>query len=1049
MSNYIKINNRKLFNRRLLKSNKSAYRMLSILLFSLFITSFKANSQNVAQQNLIGTVSDENGQPLIGANVLVKGTSNGTQTDFDGNFSLDVGSDAVLVVSYLGFLTSEVEVNGQRELTITLQDDSEKLDAVVVVGYGTQKRRDVTGSIASINARQIESRPVTTIEESLQGMVPGLNIAQRAASPGELGTVSIRGLGSITAGTQPLWVVDGFPTDQRTAMAINPGDIQSVDVLKDASSTAIYGSRGANGVILITTKSGKSGRTSINLNVTTGVSTSPESGRFDVLNAEEYVQFHKEKNGGTVPDFIANNWDGVTDTDWQDLIFRSGTFQDYAITASGGSDKVSFLLSSNYIEQEGIVIGEEQKKYSARARIDFNASDKLTLGINLAPNFTSIGRNGDRTDTGDWSSLYSQSILMAPILPVYRADGTFSMNSDLTGALPVGNPVETSKNHDFEHYIFRFLGGIYADIELAEGLNFKSTFSANIGMDRQETIYNPTEGQDNPIGMSGSSFFNTNQYQSLSWLNENTLTFKRQFNDHSVSFLGGFTLQSDKSETVTARVTQLQVPGVRNVNIGNSDNLVGENSKTESSIISYLGRVNYAFKDKYLVTATIRTDGSSVFGANNRYQTFGSGALGWKFSEESFLENLDFLDNGKLRVSYGTTGSNSIPPFSSKSTLNTNLQSFGASTPFGVTLGDPGNNFLTWETSEQFDVGLDLTLFKNRLNLVFDYFNNKTKSLLLTKGVVPSSGYSTYLTNIGSMRNKGIEITLNTQLIDNDDWGWSVGGNITTNDQEILDLGGENEIFNFFGALRRVVGGPLQQIAGPKVIGIARAGDDQTAQPLQTPGAVIYEDVDGNGSISNFLGADSQLLGDTNVDVIYGINTNIRYKNWELSALLNGQSGASVYDFFLIQLGAPFRQTNLSKDFWYTGRYISESQPGDGRTPAANGFDMAAGPVSGLGVQKTDYLRIRNITLNYSVPRNTVEKLGLSRASIYLSAENVHTFTNFVGGNPEARRQSAGGPALIGGSQIPSVTDGRELGLNSPPGLPLPRIVTLGLNINF
>jgi TonB-linked SusC/RagA family outer membrane protein len=779
------------------------------------------------------------------------------------------------------------------------------------------------------------------------------------------------------------------------------------------------------------------------------VSTSPESGRFDVLNAEEYVQFHKEKNGGTVPDFIANNWDGVTDTDWQDLIFRSGTFQDYAITASGGSDKVSFLLSSNYIEQEGIVIGEEQKKYSARARIDFNASDKLTLGINLAPNFTSIGRNGDRTDTGDWSSLYSQSILMAPILPVYRADGTFSMNSDLTGALPVGNPVETSKNHDFEHYIFRFLGGIYADIELAEGLNFKSTFSANIGMDRQETIYNPTEGQDNPIGMSGSSFFNTNQYQSLSWLNENTLTFKRQFNDHSVSFLGGFTLQSDKSETVTARVTQLQVPGVRNVNIGNSDNLVGENSKTESSIISYLGRVNYAFKDKYLVTATIRTDGSSVFGANNRYQTFGSGALGWKFSEESFLENLDFLDNGKLRVSYGTTGSNSIPPFSSKSTLNTNLQSFGASTPFGVTLGDPGNNFLTWETSEQFDVGLDLTLFKNRLNLVFDYFNNKTKSLLLTKGVVPSSGYSTYLTNIGSMRNKGIEITLNTQLIDNDDWGWSVGGNITTNDQEILDLGGENEIFNFFGALRRVVGGPLQQIAGPKVIGIARAGDDQTAQPLQTPGAVIYEDVDGNGSISNFLGADSQLLGDTNVDVIYGINTNIRYKNWELSALLNGQSGASVYDFFLIQLGAPFRQTNLSKDFWYTGRYISESQPGDGRTPAANGFDMAAGPVSGLGVQKTDYLRIRNITLNYSVPRNTVEKLGLSRASIYLSAENVHTFTNFVGGNPEARRQSAGGPALIGGSQIPSVTDGRELGLNSPPGLPLPRIVTLGLNINF
>jgi TonB-linked SusC/RagA family outer membrane protein len=1012
----------------------------------------KIDDINKAEQDfsLNGIVTDSNGQPLLGANIVEKGTQNGTQADFDGKFSINLSNkNAILVVSYLGFLTEEVEVNNQFTINIVLKEDSAKLDEVVVIGYGTQKRKDVTGSIASIETTQIDTRPIASVEEAMQGLVPGLNIAQRASSPGELGTVSIRGLGSITAGTQPLWVIDGFPTDQRNAMAINPADVLSVDILKDASSTAIYGSRGANGVIIITTKSGKSGKPLFNFTVTTGVATAPESERFDVLNAREYVQFHTEKNGGVVPAFIADNWDGTTDTNWQDLIFRSGIFQNYALSASGGNDKVSYLLSGNYIDQEGIVIGEGQKKYSARAKIDFKASDKFTIGINLAPNVTTIGRNSERTDVSDWASLYAQSILMAPILPVHRADGTFSMNSDLAGALPIGNPVETSRNYDFQQTIFQFLGGIYADIEVAKGLNLRSSFSANIGTNKQETIYIPTLGQAIPIGMPAASFFNTGQSQSFDWLNENTVTFKRQIKDHSISVLGGFTLQRNKSESVNASVTELQVPGVRNVNIGNSDNLVGANSKSESSLISYLGRINYGYKDKYLVTATVRTDGSSVFGSNNRYQTFGSGALGWKFSEESFLQNQEFLNRGKLRVSYGTTGSNAIPPFSSKSTLNTRRQSFGSNTSFGVVLGNPGNDFLTWETSEQFDIGLDLGLFKNRLNVVFDYFNNKTKSLLLTKGVVPSSGYSTYLTNIGSMRNKGIELTLNAQVVDTDNWGWSVGGNITTNDQEILDLGGEEEIFNFFGALRRVVGGELQQIAGPRAIGIAGVGDDQSGQPLQTPGAVIYEDVDGDGSISNFLGADSQLLGDTNVDLIYGINTNVRYKNWELSALINGQSGAYVYDFFIIQIGAPFRQTNLSTDYWYSGRYISESQPGDGRTPAANGFDGAVGSVSSLGVQKTDYLRIRNVTLNYNAPKSIAEKLGSSSARIYASVENLHTFTKFVGGNPEARRASAGGPALIGGSQIPSVTDGRELGLNSPPGLPLPRTWTLGINLNF
>jgi TonB-dependent starch-binding outer membrane protein SusC len=1020
---------------------------IRLLLVIFFLGIFSAYSM---AQEITGMVTDENGAGLPGVNVIIKGTTEGTVTNLDGEYSLTVSEASdILVFSFIGMLTQEIDVSNQTTINVTMQIDAFGIEEVIAIGYGTARKRDVTGSIAKVETEVIESRPITSVEEALQGWVPGLNIAQRSASPGELGTVSIRALGSITAGTSPLWVIDGFPTDQRNAQSINPADIQSVEVLKDASATAIYGSRGANGVIIITTKSGRAGKSTLDFSVTGGVSTVPNMSNVQVLNAEEYVQFHTEQNGGTVPDFIANYWDGETDTDWTDQIFRNGTYQNYAISASGGDEKVTYMLSANYLSQEGIVKGEEYDKYSARIKVDYKPIDRVTVGLNLAPNYSTMGRNSHATDGGDWASLFAQASLMAPIVPIYREDGTYSMNSDLVGALPIGNPLETMRNYDYDSDLFRMLGGIYGKWEIIDGLTLMSTASTNIGTDKSETYYVPTIGQAVPQGMSSVSSYNVGQSQSISWLNENTLNYKKVVQAHSFDILGGFTLQKNSSESVSASVRELQVPGVRNVNIGNSDTRSGSNGSFESTLVSYLGRLNYGFKDRYLVTGTVRTDGSSVFGANNRYQTFGSFALGWRFSEESFMQNISSLNSGKLRFSYGTTGSNSIPPYASRATLTARNHSFGGSTLFGTTLGNPGNNYLTWETSKQMNIGLDVSMFNYRVNLVVDYYNNETTSLLLTKNIVPSSGYSTFLTNIGSMLNKGVELSLDLRVVDTEDWGWSVGGNITFNDQEILDLGGEEEIFNFFGALRRVVGGELQQIQGPKVIGIAREGDDQSAQPLQTPGAVIYEDVDGDGTISNFLGPDGQLIGDTNVDVIYGFNTNLRYKNFDLNLLFNGQSGAYVYDFWQIQIAAPFRRTNLSKEYWFDGRYIDESNPGDGKTPAADGFDMNAGPVSSLGVQATDYLRIRNATLSYHLPNSILEKLGMSNARIFCSIENLYTFTDYIGGNPEARRQSIGGPALIGGSQIGSVTDGRELGLNSPAPLPLPRTWILGLSVNF
>ncbi len=1008
------------------------------------------NGVVLQQQKITGNVTDSSGQPLPGVSIVIKGTTNGTITDFDGNFSLaDVSGDATLLFSFVGMLTQEILVSNQTNFNIVMEEDAIGIEEVVAIGYGTAKKKDITGSISKVAPAQLEFRPVTSAEEALQGWVPGLNIAQRAGSPGELGTVSIRALGSITAGTSPLWVVDGFPTDQRNAQAINPSDIQSIEVLKDASSTAIYGSRGANGVIIITTKSGKKGTSTLNVDISSGVATFDHNKHNEVMNAEEYVQYRKEQNGGTIPDYIANYWDGSTNTDWLDMVTQNGVYQNYAISASGGADKVSYLLSGNYLNQEGTIKGEGYEKYSARLKVDYKPSDNVTIGLNLAPNLSNFERNSPAIDGTDWSSLYAQAMLMSPLAPVYRADGTFSMNSDIAGSLPVGNPLETMKNYDNNRRLFRMIAGLYGKFEILDGLTFMTTLSANIGNDQSETYYLPTVGQTVPIGLSSVSSYGTSQSQAIGWLNENTLNYKKVVGDHSFDILAGFTLQKNTSKYVSASVSELQVPGIRNVNIGNSETLQGSNGSSANSLVSYLARLNYVYKDKYLLTGTVRTDGSSKFGASNKYHTFGSFALGWRFSEEGFLAGSEYLSNGKLRLSYGQTGSNSIRDFDSRASMNTQRHAFGSSAVLGTVLGLPGNDFLTWETSEQFDIGLDLGFIDNRFNLVIDYYNNKTTSLLLTKNVVPSSGYSSFLTNVGSMRNKGIEFSLDASIVDTKDWGWSVGGNMTINDQEILDLGGDDQILNFFGALRRVVGGELQQIQGPRVIKIAREGDDQSAQPLKTPGAYIYEDVDGDGKISNFLGADGQLIGDTNLDLVYGLNSKLRFKNFDLSVLLNGQSGAYVYDFWQIQIAAPFRKTNLSKEFWYSGRYVSESNPGDGKTPAANGFDSGIATVASTGVQKTDYLRIRNVTFSYKLPTVFLSKFGISSGKVFTSVENLYTFTKFSGGNPEARRASAGGPALIGGSQIREVTDGRELGLNSPPGLPLPRIWTVGANINF
>ena len=999
------------------------------------------------KKEISGTIRDSKETPLPGVSVVVKGTTTGTITDADGKFRIAVPDDATtLAFTFIGMKKQEINIGNNSTINVTLAEEVVGIEEIVAIGYGTARKKDITGSISSVSSANLETRSIVSVQQGLQGLVSGLNVVDRNASPGELSAITIRGASSITAGTDPLWVVDGFPTDQRNAAAISPTDIESVDILKDASATAIYGSRGGNGVIIVTTKAGKSGVSVVDVDVNSGISSIPESFRLKVLNAKEYVQYYTEKNGGVTPPALASSWDGKTDTNWQDLIYRKAAFQNYSVTAHGGTDKVTYLLSANFIDQQGVVIGEGQNKYSTRLKLDYHPSDKIKIELNLAPNYTAVKKSGPYSD---WSSLQSQATLLPPTLPVKRSNGTYSYAGDITGMYPIGNPLETALDYSNKTEFFRMLAGLDISIQILNGLTLKSALSTNIGSDKNKVLYNSPGPR---FDLPASSFLNVSQGQQFNWLNENTINYKKTWGKHSIDAVGGFTMQKNHFESVGANVSELQIIGPQIVSIGNSKTLVGTNGITENAIVSLLGRVNYSYKDRYLFTGTVRNDGSSRFGANNRFKTFASFALGWRLSEEDFIKKLGFVDNAKIRASYGSTGSNDITDYVARPSYFPVNQSFGGTPVFGIRQGDPGNPSLTWEFSEKLDLGLDLSLFNGRFNMIFDYYDNKTTGLILSRNLVPSSGYGGYLTNIGSLRNSGYEFSPTIKVIDKKDFVWSVGGNVTHNKQEILSLGGDKRVLDFFGALVRQVGGPLQQMRGTKPIGIARAGKTYPAQPNIKPGEVVYEDFDKNGSIGNFLSGDGQLSGSTNPDWVYGITTSLKYRNFELSALLTGQAGASVYDFIMIQVMAPIQPlVNLSKKFWYDGRYISESQPGNGRTPsaAAAGSDGIL-PVSLFGVQKTDYLRIRNVTLNYTIPESFLRKIGaIKRAKLYATIENLYTFTKFIGNNPEGRRTSAGGPSLIGGSQLSGVGDGLELGLTSPQSVPIPRICTLGLNFTF
>lgn len=1016
----------------------------------------KPNYETLQGIQISGTVrSEADGQTLPGVNVIVQGTSTGTVTDANGNYQIAVQDvNGTLIFSSIGFRSLEVPINGRSVIDVNLSEEVKTLEEIVVVGYGVQRKSDMTGSVVSVKEEVIENRPVVNLNQALVGQLAGVNVALNDAAPGGETSIKIRGIGSINAANEPLYVIDGFPTSQAFANAILPSDVQSVSVLKDASATAIYGSRGANGVVIITTKSGTTGKPRISFNASYGLANVMKRDYYDLLKGPEYIEYARElRNNQWVRAGVGNSpsdpnsvrppryqipeelttWNGI-DTDWQDVIFETARMQNYDLSVQGGTEKGRYFFSTGFAGDDGVLVGTGYKKYSARMKVDAEIIENvLEAGMNLAPSYTNQ-QVAKYSGTNIYESVIASALAMPPIIPVYNADGSYADRMrPIAGFLPIPNPLSLANEIENYNKTFSALFNAYLKLNFNKDLFVQTNFGATL-MNSRNDLYHPSTAPrfwaPTPVVPSGTS----SSANTYNWLSETTINYEKTFaNDHKLTLLGGFSSQREYNQSNFVSANNFPNDLVHTLNAGVVN--AGNSLASEWSLLSYLGRINYSYQDKYLLTTTFRRDGSSRFGRNTKWGFFPSAALGWIISNESFLEDNSLLSFLKLRASYGLTGNNTIGDYAHIGLLGNTNQTFGSgegtnfSGIYPITLS---NQDLTWEKSKQLDIGLEIGLFNNRVYLDVDYYNNRTTDLLLNVNLPTTTGFSTVLRNIGEVENKGFEVVLNTTNIDNDLFSWNTNFNISYNKNKVLRLGPTGDpIYNFAGTRITEVGGPIGANRGLIQIGVLTQADINSGTvpivPGQTAGDVKYLDINGDGIISNFNGVDGVFIGDANPEYIFGLNNMIGFGSFELSIMINGQTGGKTMDLTSQGLWDP-DGSNVMRKQW-EGRYISDDQPGNGMTPRA-GMVGGGRPDTRL-VQKTDYLRIRNISLGYNL--NTKY---LQNTRIYVSAENLITWTEFEGFNPQA--------TSFGGGQVATIN-----GLTGGGSYPLPRIISLGINLTF
>ncbi len=1002
-------------------------------------------TQTVVEKIITGQVTDlENGESLPGVNVVVKGTTIGTVTDVDGNYRLTAPDDAqTLVFSSVGYVSEEIAIGNQTVINLALSPDIQSLSEVVVVGYGTQQRSDVSGSIASVSSENIKDLTVSRADQALAGQVAGVQVSQSSGVPGRGTQVNIRGVGSITAGSDPLYVVDGFPIAGDLS-TINPNDIASMDVLKDASAAAIYGSRGANGVVIITTKRSNKGGVQFNLDVYRGVQEVQRT--VDVLDGDQFREYAVRarnnsyvQQGGNVdnPDNlrpgalrIADIQATTANTDWQDEIFRTAPIQNYQLSALGGNESVKYLISGNYFNQDGIIINSGFERYSIRANVDLKLSERVRGGISLSPTYSEF----NEVDDGGRGGVITNSVALPAIFPVRNPDGSYGSSLGFgNGVSGITNPVAMAELIQNNSKSNRLLSNVFAEFDLLEDLTFRTSLGTDLQTNRND-YFEPdviSEGRNQTFGQSFTNL-------RFNWLFDNTLTYQKTLGGkHDLTLLLGYSAQEE-----TTNSTFLQGTDFANNNVttlSNATEVTFFNTREETwSLLSYFGRVNYSFADKYLFTATVRRDGSSRFGANNQWGIFPSVSGAWRLSEEPFIQNLEFLSDLKLRASWGKAGNFNIPNFGSLGLMEPNNYVFGGQRAIGLQPRTLGNQDLTWEISAQTDIGLDVGLFDGRVYLVADYFVKNTEDLLLNVQVPTTTGFSNYLQNLGEVKNWGWEFALTSRNVVQNNFSWKTSLNFTFVKNEVLALGPEGDpILSGAGSVSNThitrIGEPLGNFFGYQRNEIYDNQEEIDANPVEDfsnrqPGDWKTEDTDGNLIID---ADDRTIIGSPWPDFTYGITNTFNFNNFDLSVLIVGSEGNEILHLTKTLYGNFASNNNiLAEQFngWQSPTNIGNGLPRAARLPSSNQT-----AVSSYHVEDGSYLSVRNITLGYAINNNQMGNFPLESARIYFGIQNAFLFTDFLGFNPEESRDE-------GSALSPGASYGRY---------PLARTYTLGINLKF
>jgi TonB-linked SusC/RagA family outer membrane protein len=989
------------------------------------------------QLEIKGTVTNSHGTPLPGVTVIIQGTKNGTTTDFDGKFSIKVGSGNKLIFSFTGMESKVVKITNQTTIDVVLEDSLEQLDELVIIGYGSVKKSDLTGSVSSVNSADLNRNKSTEVLSALQGKVAGVNINSQSGEMGSGVNITIRGTSSIYGSSNPLFVIDGVPfdvnpnevvsasapssADSNPLTNINPADIESIEVLKDASATAIYGSRGANGVVLITTKSGRDGVTRIDYDYYTSYGTL--SKKLDILSADKFIEFQRliNPNGNLVavgPDengeYLPINFDTIPKHDWQDEVFNLSVSQSHNITVSGGNELTTFSGSIGYLHGQGIINQNTNERYTIRLKVDNQTTDKLKIGFNLNNGYSVL-----EGATNSGANFYNKGIVQHIVYtkPIEVADPTDDFEDEFIG------PDKLLDNASKTRILQNFRGNFNINYDLTEELSLSNILGGRLVNSKGKEFYN----SNSPQGRDSGGLAYIKNINSKSINNTTQLTFNKRYNkNHILNVIGAFEVSSYDSESNSIEGQQFadESTGVDNIS---KAGVVSEyqSDHYHTNRLSYISRVNYNLFKRYLFTASFRADGSDKFGGNNKYAYFPSAAFAWKVSEEPFMKNVDKISQLKFRLSYGVTGNERIPAYRYLGTQTPTYYSSNGNPIYGSSPDNKSNPDLKWEGTEQFNAGIDLGILKNRITLSADVYKKKTTNMLLPAPIPSVSGFYSQWQNFGQINNKGIELAINSFNINNDNFKWETNFNISSNKNKVISLGETSiipvkvpgEISNL-GAV--IVGQPLGTGYGFAFDGIYQLTDftwqnnsDPTIDPngrqyvikpdvvsvagaSVLPGSFKFKDLNNDGVVND---KDLKVISRSDPKFIASLTNTFRYKNFDLNIFFQGSYGNQVINQSKLMLETNFHSnTNIFSDF-YENRW-TETNPSN-RYGTLTSNNTTARLPSSYYVEDASYIKLRSITLGFTMSPNLLNKLNLKKLRFYITGNNLITLTKYTGYDPE------------------------------------------------